>query len=658
MNRFILILLAFASTAFGQYSARKSPISIAEFGVSPSASAAANRAGLKKALNGTDYAIFIPSGTYIVDNETATGEESHTGAIYCFAFTGSITADPGVRVLFTNNTNSGFWFYNCHGMRVTGLRVGMQAATTARNSPHEIIKVDHSDYVTFKDTRIEDSAAAALLFFTCDRPSAYNTQIDSCQADGLHFANCRDFVAIGGVIKGSGDDALVCVNYADQTDWNGGVMSGFHIYNTARYAARNNGTSGVTWSDIYVDTSVKSGFTAFFDEAAVDGYITRRPFNVVLANSVFKNCGTLAGADGSGIYLLGVGSAKVSNCRIENAYSWGVHTAATTAGSPTPCAEATFENITVDTVQAAAGMAYRLDGVTKLAANGLHAKTCNSYGLYATGCTNFTFSDVLLHNVNIGLQAAATGGALRAEGSTYLFGHGLFIIDDQATATGYNVSQFHSSGASGTKGSITDIEVQLVNGTFTTTSNSTSTFNFGASHIGGAMGFLSSFRVPAANHIGWEGLSRMRNGTADGDIQIGNQVNSDFGYLQFGGQTSSFPSLHRSSAVLEAAFADKSGVSDFRARTHLVPSTLTTAGTTGNVTINKGAGSVRIAAAGTSVVVTNSLVTTSSVITACVSTNDTTSYVKNIVPASGSFTITLGAAATAETEIRWVVTNP
>ena len=85
----------------------------------------------------------------------------------------------------------------------------------------------------------------------------------------------------------------------------------------------------------------------------------------------------------------------------------------------------------------------------------------------------------------------------------------------------------------------------------------------------------------------------------------------------------------------------------------LVDATLTAAGTTGAVTINKGAGSARIAAGGSSVVVTNSLSTTSTRIHAVVSTADATAYVRNVVPATGSFTITLGAAATAETEIRW-----
>lgn len=85
--------------------------------------------------------------------------------------------------------------------------------------------------------------------------------------------------------------------------------------------------------------------------------------------------------------------------------------------------------------------------------------------------------------------------------------------------------------------------------------------------------------------------------------------------------------------------------------------TNTAAGTTGNQTINKASGTVNIAAAGTTVTVTNNLVTTSSIVFAVIRTNDATATIKNVVPASGSFTINLNAATTAETSIGFFVIN-
>lgn len=85
--------------------------------------------------------------------------------------------------------------------------------------------------------------------------------------------------------------------------------------------------------------------------------------------------------------------------------------------------------------------------------------------------------------------------------------------------------------------------------------------------------------------------------------------------------------------------------------------TITAGGTTGNQTINKPAGTVNIAAAATSITVTNSLVTVDSIVLAVVRTNDATAIIKNVVCSSGSFVITLTAAATAETSIGFLVTN-
>lgn len=79
--------------------------------------------------------------------------------------------------------------------------------------------------------------------------------------------------------------------------------------------------------------------------------------------------------------------------------------------------------------------------------------------------------------------------------------------------------------------------------------------------------------------------------------------------------------------------------------------------TIGAVTINKAAGRVNIAAAGTSIVVTNSFVTAASKVFAQVSQADATAYIKNVIPAAGSFTVTLGAAATAQTSVDFFVVS-
>jgi hypothetical protein len=85
--------------------------------------------------------------------------------------------------------------------------------------------------------------------------------------------------------------------------------------------------------------------------------------------------------------------------------------------------------------------------------------------------------------------------------------------------------------------------------------------------------------------------------------------------------------------------------------------TLTAGGTTGDQTINQLNGSVNFAAGASALTVTNSTVSTTSLILAVAQTNDATCSVKNVVAGAGSFVINLTANCTAETKVAFWVTN-
>lgn len=85
--------------------------------------------------------------------------------------------------------------------------------------------------------------------------------------------------------------------------------------------------------------------------------------------------------------------------------------------------------------------------------------------------------------------------------------------------------------------------------------------------------------------------------------------------------------------------------------------TMTAPGTTGAQTINKTSGAVNFAAAASSLVVTNSLVTTNSIVIPVIQTDDATATSVKAIPAAGSFTLKLNAAATAETRVAFLVLN-
>lgn len=84
---------------------------------------------------------------------------------------------------------------------------------------------------------------------------------------------------------------------------------------------------------------------------------------------------------------------------------------------------------------------------------------------------------------------------------------------------------------------------------------------------------------------------------------------------------------------------------------------ITPVGSTGAKTINARAGCVRFAAAAGSLVVTNSLVTTNSVIKLQIAANDATCTSVNYTPASGSFTINAPTVPTAEMRVDFEVIN-
>ena len=86
--------------------------------------------------------------------------------------------------------------------------------------------------------------------------------------------------------------------------------------------------------------------------------------------------------------------------------------------------------------------------------------------------------------------------------------------------------------------------------------------------------------------------------------------------------------------------------------------TYTAGGTNGNQTINFPTGSLNIAAAGTTVTLTNNLITTNSVVYPVLMTNDTTATsVKSAVVTAGQVVFTLNAACTAAVQIGFIVFN-
>lgn len=110
-----------------------------------------------------------------------------------------------------------------------------------------------------------------------------------------------------------------------------------------------------------------------------------------------------------------------------------------------------------------------------------------------------------------------------------------------------------------------------------------------------------------------------------------------------------------SDGVLQIGTNAKNFGGDVKLRSILPDRTDIAAGTTTSPTINKAAGSVNLAAAATSLVVTNSLVTTASRVLATVHGSDTTFKTARTTSAAGSFTIIPDSPPTAETNVSFFV---
>jgi hypothetical protein len=226
------------------------------------------------------------------------------------------------------------------------------------------------------------------------------------------------------------------------------------------------------------------------------------------------------------------------------------------------------------------------------------------------------------------------------------------------TKTGLNVA---TSGANATS-SQTTFGIQVSNlSTGTSSKNIAASFNAdnGATNWDAQFGTggAGNSGVWVENIAGFRRIGLDRTGTLtylEGDGLFMENSSSGSALVQWRADTA----IGRSAAgLVEANNGTPGTFRDFKAREFIADATVTAGGTTGAQTINKSAGSVNFAATATSLVVTNSLVTASSVIICTVAANDTTFKSCQVVAGAGFFTIFANAAATGETRVNFWITN-
>jgi len=155
-----------------------------------------------------------------------------------------------------------------------------------------------------------------------------------------------------------------------------------------------------------------------------------------------------------------------------------------------------------------------------------------------------------------------------------------------------------------------------------------------------------SFYSATGQFIG-NGVPLMLRGSAtDGAAAISAKVVNTASLTTAGAKVVAF---YSDNATTEVRAIDKNGADVY-------PLKCDSSGTPGAATCSQAAGQAAIAAAAASVVITNTLVTTASIVRATLQVQDTTClYVRSVVPALGSFTINVNAACTAAAKVAWVL---
>jgi hypothetical protein len=175
----------------------------------------------------------------------------------------------------------------------------------------------------------------------------------------------------------------------------------------------------------------------------------------------------------------------------------------------------------------------------------------------------------------------------------------------------------------------------------------------------GGIGTARSAVFQGASSVTLNAVSGSATVSASGDVTLNSVGGSNGVQLQNGGSTKWKVSPH---LIPGTDVSFDIGSASFRPRKIYanrfdVPATITAGGTTGAQTINQMAGSVNFAVAAASLVVTDSLVTTSSLIFPSLGTVDATAVLGAVIPASGSFTINMKVAPTAETRVNFIIFN-
>lgn len=193
-------------------------------------------------------------------------------------------------------------------------------------------------------------------------------------------------------------------------------------------------------------------------------------------------------------------------------------------------------------------------GVISLDLTAIWTHTANGIGATAT-------DRVILSNTT-----AAAAGAQQYSPALRLTGQGWATTSGTSRAVDFRAYVQPVQGTGNPSATLL-IDFAVNGGAFTNIFSLASAGDLSAGTIASTIGNVASAaRIVAASTstIGWNGSSRFTS-PSDGVIEMSNAAVNGFTRLQFGGTTSSFPALRRTSAQLDCVLADNSALAAFSA---------------------------------------------------------------------------------------------
>lgn len=385
--------------------------------ISPTNTAAGNRASLSKALTNSTANVTFPAGDYPIDNS---GSD-----IVISNFGGQLAMEPGARFVFTDSTMKGLLFEKGTGARIEGLTTTFEILPPARVGSNECIQFVATVDTVVRDVNLFGSAAAGVLFDRCIRPSVDGAVIKNTMADGLHFANCHEARANNILTENTGDDGLAFLNYAERLDYSGGLATNITVKNSGTRGITVLGQRDVTVENFLVDASYASGVRVAHETY----WNTRVPSDVRFAHGTITNAGKGPLGTGSvtanrfGIDFVNPSSAEFSDIEVISPADQGIS------------GQASNGTVTLNGIRSVASpdRGFHLSA-RDLVLDDLTAQDCEGVGMYVVDCGTVRYGR--LESIN-NSKAHATHQAFNFENNTLIDGGELHVIDDQRVATCY-----------------------------------------------------------------------------------------------------------------------------------------------------------------------------------------------------------------------------